>query len=131
MVIDTSALLAIELHEPERRAIGRAIEMAAKRSMSAASAVEFIAVHAGRAPALDAVAVFDRLTSLFEIQIVPVDEAHWREAASALLRYGKGRHPARLNLGDSFAYSLAKVSNEPLLFKGRDFSQTDIAVAAY
>jgi ribonuclease VapC len=131
MVIDTSALLAIELHEPERRAIGRAIEMAARRLMSAASAVEFIAVHAGRAPALDAAAVFDRLTSLFEIQIVPVDEAHWREAASALLRYGKGRHPARLNLGDSFAYSLAKVSNEPLLFKGRDFSQTDIAVAAY
>ena len=53
----------------------------------------------------------------------------WRAAAQALVRFGKGRHPARLNLGDSFAYGLAKVTGEPLLFKGDDFALTDIASA--
>jgi ribonuclease VapC len=58
-----------------------------------------------------------------------MDALQWRAAAEALVRFGKGRHPARLNLGDSFAYGLAKVTGEPLLFKGDDFALTDIASA--
>ena len=129
MVVDTSALVAIELREPERRAFGRAILAADRRLTSSASALEFVAVYAGRGRSNNPLAVVDRLIRNLGIEIVPVDDAQWRAAATALLRYGKGRHPARLNLGDSFAYALAKVTGEPLLFKGSDFSLTDIPPA--
>jgi ribonuclease VapC len=129
MIIDTSALIAIALREPERRAFGRAILLADRRRLSAASAVEFIAVYAGRRRQDDPLSVLDRLTGALRIETAPVDEAQWRTAADALLRFGKGRHPARLNLGDSFAYALAKVTGEPLLFKGGDFALTDIGSA--
>jgi ribonuclease VapC len=129
MVIDTSALIAIALREPERRAFGRAILLADRPRLSAANAVEFVAVYAGRRRQDDPLSVLDRLTGALRIETAPVDEAQWRAAADALLRFGKGRHPARLNLGDSFAYALAKVTGEPLLFKGNDFALTDIASA--
>lgn len=129
MVIDTSALIAIELREPERRQFGRAILLADRRLASAASAIEFVAVYAGRGRSDDPIAVFDRLRRDLGLEVVPVDDLQWRAAAEALIRYGKGRHPARLNLGDSFAYALAKVTGEPLLFKGDDFARTDVVVA--
>jgi ribonuclease VapC len=129
MVIDTSALFAIELHEPERQAFGRAIIEARIRLLSAATAVEFVTAIAGRVSGIDAIATLDALAHRFEIEIVPVDHAQWREAANALIRFGRGRHPARLNFGDSFAYALAKVTGEPLLYKGDDFARTDIAAA--
>jgi ribonuclease VapC len=129
MIIDTSALIAIALREPERRPFGRAILMADRRRLSAASAVEFIAVYAGRRRQEDPLSVLDRLTGALRIETSPVDDAQWRAAADALIRFGTGRHPARLNLGDSFAYALAKVTGEPLLFKGDDFTLTDIASA--
>jgi ribonuclease VapC len=129
MVIDTSALFAIELHEPERQALGRAILTARVRLMSAASAVEFVTALAERITGIDAIETLDALAHHFEIEIAPVDHAQWREAAHALIRYGRGRHPARLNFGDSFAYALAKVTGEPLLYKGDDFARTDITAA--
>ena len=129
MVIDTSALFAIELHEPERQAFGRAILGDRIRLMSAASAVEFVTAFAARVSGIDAIATLDALANRFDIQIVAVDDAQWREAAGALRRFGRGRHPARLNFGDSFAYALAKVAGEPLLFKGGDFTLTDITPA--
>ena len=129
MVIDTSALIAIAFREPERRPFGRAILLADRRLLSAASAVEFVAVYAGRRRQDDSLSVLDRLTGALQIETAPVDDVQWRAAADALIRFGKGRHPARLNLGDSFAYALAKVTGEPLLYKGADFAQTDIASA--
>ena len=129
MVIDTSALIAIAFREDDRRTFGRAILRADRRLMSAASAVEFVAIHAGRMRQDDPITALDQLTAALRIEAVPVDGAQWREAATALIRFGKGRHPARLNLGDSFAYALAKVTGEPLLFKGGDFALTDIACA--
>jgi ribonuclease VapC len=129
MVIDTSALIAIALREPERRAFGRAILLADRRRLSAASAVEFVAVYAGRGRQDDPLSVLDSLNRALRVETVAVDDAQWRAAADALIRFGKGRHPARLNFGDSFAYALAKVSGEPLLFKGDDFALTDIARA--
>ena len=129
MVIDTSAVFAIEFGEAERESFGDAIKGAPRRLMSSATAVECISVYVGRRPYVDARATFDDQLREFDIEIVPVDDSQWRAAAAALIRYGKGRHPARLNLGDSFAYALAKVTGEPLLFKGNDFALTDIASA--
>jgi ribonuclease VapC len=129
MVIDTSALFAIGLHEPERQVFGRTIMDAGIRLMSAATAVEFVTAFAARVSGVDAMEALDALAARFEIQIVAVDHAQWREAAGALLRFGRGRHPARLNFGDSFAYALAKVTGEPLLYKGGDFTLTDIVAA--
>jgi len=126
MVVDTSALFAIAFDEPERRAFARAMKMASRRFLSAATAVECVTVFAGRRPDQDQMIAFNLLIEALEIEIVPVEAEHWRAAADGLLRFGKGRHPARLNLGDSFAYALAKVTGEPLLSKGDDFARTDI-----
>lgn len=71
----------------------------------------------------------DALLTGFGIQIVAVTEDHARHAREAYRRYGRGNHPARLNLGDCFAYALAKARGEPLLFKGGDFSRTDVEAA--
>jgi ribonuclease VapC len=67
----------------------------------------------------------------FKIEIVDFTEAHALVAREAFRRYGKGRHPAKLNFGDCMAYALAKETGEELLFKGTDFGQTDVAAAAY
>jgi len=73
----------------------------------------------------------DLLTMRFRIEIVPFTESQARLAREAFKRYGKGRHPAGLNFGDCMAYALARETGEELLFKGTDFAQTDIAIAAY
>lgn len=64
-----------------------------------------------------------------DISVLPFDERHWSVAAEAFIRYGKGRHPARLNDGDCMTYATAKVAGLPLLFVGEDFKQTDVAAA--
>ncbi len=77
-----------------------------------------------------ALAALDRFIQKTGVQIAPLDEAQARVALDARIRFGKGfGHPARLNYGDSFAYALAKISGEPLLFVGEDFSKTDIEPA--
>ena len=103
------------------------MKMASRRFLSAATAVECVTVFAGRRPDQDQMIAFNLLIEELENREIALLEAeHWRAAAEGLLRFGKGRHPARLNLGDSFAYALAKVAGEPLLFKGDDFARTDI-----
>jgi ribonuclease VapC len=129
MVIDTSAVFAIVLGESERDDFSVAIKTAHRRLISVASTVECVAVFAGRQPGFDALAAMDRFIGEFALEVAAMDAPQWRAAADALIRFGKGRHPARLNLGDSFAYGLAKVTGEPLLFKGGDFALTDIASA--
>jgi ribonuclease VapC len=73
----------------------------------------------------------DLLLAKFAIEIIPVSARQVSLARKAFQRFGRGRHPARLNFGDCFAYALAKDHSAPLLFKGKDFGQTDIAVAPY
>lgn len=124
MVIDTSVLLAILQDEPERRAFNEAIEAADSRVMSVANFVEtsiVIEVRYGAEGLRDLDLFLDRSG----IELAPVDVEQAREARLAFSRYGKGRHPAGLNYGDCFAYALARVRREPLLFKGADFSRTD------
>jgi ribonuclease VapC len=72
----------------------------------------------------------DEFLSEFAIEVVPLEKSHVDAAFEGFRRFGKGVHPARLNFGDCFSYGLAKTLNEPLLFKGNDFSQTDVAGAA-
>jgi ribonuclease VapC len=129
MVVDTSAIFAIVLGEPERAAFAVAIESAPRRLISAATAVECVAVFGSRLGGPDPFTAMRLVFENLRLEIVSLDEAQWAIAADALMRFGKGRHPARLNLGDSFAYALAKGTGEPLLYKGEDFARTDIAPA--
>ena len=125
MVVDTSALLAILLDEPERRAFNEAIEGADRKSISAATFVEAsMLLESRRGPA--GVAALDAFLAKAGIEVRVVDRQLAEAARDAFRRYGKGRHPAGLNFGDCFAYSLAQTFAEPLLFNGDDFTKTDV-----
>ncbi len=128
MVIDTSALVAILAGEPERRAFIEKIEAADTRLLSAGSYVEAsIVIEARYGP--EGVRLLDLFLGRTGIEIAAVDVEQAREARLAFSRYGKGRHAAALNFGDCFAYALAITSGEGLLFKGSDFSRTDLFIA--
>ena len=129
MIVDTSALIAILRDEPEARACASAIESSAIRRVSAANFVETaLIIDASRDPV--ASRRFDDLIREAQIIVEPVTEAQARIAREAYRDFGKGSgHPAKLNFGDCFAYALAKVTAEPLLFKGDDFARTDIEPA--
>jgi len=109
MILGTSALLAILLDEPERPAFVARIE-AEPRRRAAEGDLDLFLHRAG-------------------VEIVPFDQDQLAMARSAFRRYGKGRHPAGLNFGDCIAYALARCMDEPLLYKGADFTATDIASA--
>jgi ribonuclease VapC len=126
MVLDTSALLAILLDEPERRAFNEAIEGAGSRLLSTANYVEASIVLEARHGA-EGARDLDLLIERAGIELVPVDAPQARAACRAFGRFGKGRHRAGLNFGDCFAYALATVRDEVLLFKGDDFQHTDVA----
>ena len=128
MVIATSAVIAILQDEPERTAFIQAIDAADTRAMSVASFVEAsMVVDARYGP--DGVRDLDLLIAKARIDLVAVDADQAHVARAAFRTYGKRRHPAGLNFGDCFAYALARTLGEPLLFKGSDFSLTDIAMA--
>ena len=125
MVIDTSAIIAILLGEPEAEDIARAISDGQKRLMSVFSVLEasiVIEAKKGEAGGRE----LDLLLHRARIETVGMDPEQGEIARIAWQRFGKGRHPAGLNIGDCCAYALAKYSGEPLLFKGDDFSKTDI-----
>lgn len=128
MVIDTSALLAILQDEPERRAFNEAIQAAPSRIISVANFVEISIVIEARHGA-EGVRDLDDFLDRAGVAQVAVDVEQGKVARRAFQRFGKGRHPAGLNYGDCFAYALATVRGEPLLFKGNDFSQTDVTPA--
>ncbi|MGB6679509.1 MAG: type II toxin-antitoxin system VapC family toxin [Terriglobales bacterium] len=129
MVIDTSALVAIFLAEPERRRFLDLILKAGTRLISAANALETgIVLEARRGEA--AGREFDLFLVRANLEVVSVDNEQVEVARTAWRRYGKGRHSAGLNFGDCFAYALAKCSGEALLAKGSDFAQTDVEVCS-
>jgi len=128
MVIDTSALVAILLDEPERRAFNEKIEADPRRLLSAVTFVEaalVIEARVGEAGGRE----LDLFLHRAGVETVPVDADQAEIARRAFRRYGRGRHPAGLNFGDCFAYALVKTTGEPLLFKGDDFGRTDIVAA--
>lgn len=126
MVIDTSALLAILQTEAESRSFIEQIEAAQTRLMSVANFVEASIVIEARHGA-EGLRDLDLFLAKAEVRLVSVDPEQGYLARQAFHLYGKGRHPAGLNYGDCFSYALAKLEGEPLLYKGRDFSLTDIA----
>ncbi len=127
MIIDTSALIAILLAEPDALAYARAIADAADRRINAVNFVESaVVIDAGRN--LIATRRFDDFIKEANISIEPVTARQAEVAREAYRDFGRGSgHPARLDFGDCFAYALAKVTGAPLLYKGRDFAHTDIA----
>jgi ribonuclease VapC len=125
MVIGTSALVAILRGEAEADAFMLAIEHDPVRLMSAATLVEATIVIEGRRGE-SAVRDLDLLLHRAGFVTVPMTPEHAEIARQARRRFGTGRHPAALNYGDCFAYALSKQYGEPLLFKGEDFSRTDV-----
>jgi ribonuclease VapC len=126
---DTSALVAIALGEPERESFLRAMRDANIVLISTVSVVETrMVMHARRGER--AVVLIDDLLRLPMFEILPPGLEEMNAAFAAFVAYGKGSgHPAALNFGDLFSYALAKVRSIPLLFKGNDFSQTDLVPA--
>jgi ribonuclease VapC len=128
MVLDTSAVIAILLGEPEEDEFLERMDLAPRLYISAASVVESAAVLI-RNDLSDVEHRLDPFLKRAGVVIVPLDEGQAAVARDAYRRYGRTRHKAALNLGDCFSYALAITLGEPLLFKGNDFGQTDVLVA--
>ncbi len=128
MIVDTSAPLAVLLSEPDEQIYLDAMLQAPDLRISAANWVEIaIILDARRNPA--ASYLFQNLADSLRLEIVSVTEEVAYRARRAYSEFGRGRHPARLNYGDTFSYAIAALRREPLLFKGQDFAQTDIEPA--
>jgi ribonuclease VapC len=128
MVIDTTAIVAILRSEPEAAALEEAVVANHIRLVPATCVLQARMVLVSRRGE-HALAEIDLWLARIEADIVPVDADLVNVATQAWLTYGKGRHPAALNFADCFSYALAKRADEPLLFIGKDFSQTDIEAA--
>jgi ribonuclease VapC len=129
MIMDASAVIAILRDEPEAHSFAKAIASAKSRRVSAVNYVEAAVVIDGSRDPI-ASRRFDDFLRAAQILIEPVTEAQAQVAREAYRDFGKGSgHPASLNFGDCFAYALARVTGEPLLFKGDDFNLTDLTPA--
>lgn len=129
MVIDTSAVIAILEREDDAAGLIASLAGHRIRVMSAVSLLEASIVVESRAGA-EGLARLDALVATAAIEIVQFDARQVAVAREAYATYGKGRHQARLNMGDCASYALARIRNEPLLFKGNDFIHTDIPPAS-
>jgi ribonuclease VapC len=129
MIVDTSAIVAIARGDAGGQPLKEALLRSKNSRMSAPTYVELCAVMQRRdRPEISR--LVDRLLNDYEIRIEAFDAEQARVAAQAYRDYGRGSgHPARLNLGDSYSYALAHVTGEPLLFRGDDFTHTDIRPA--
>ena len=128
MIVDTSALLAVLFAETDAEIYAQALAGADHCRISAANYVEAAIVVEAQTRS-DGGREFDAFFRRAGIAIEPVTEEHAHIARQAYAEFGKGRHPAGLNFGDCFAYALAKVAGEPLLYKGKDFARTDVISA--
>lgn len=128
MIVDTSALLSLVFREEDCAEIEACMVSAESLSMSTANWFEGT-LRTDRLTDQNVRERYDRYVSELSIYLTPVSAHHAQLARTAYQTYGKGIHPAGLNFGDCFAYALAKATSRPLLFKGNDFSQTDIIPA--
>lgn len=130
MVIDTSAILAVLFQEPEAERIARTIAEDPRRLASAFTVLEAGIVAEARKGEPGG-RELDLLIHRIGLESIPLTASLVEIARDAWRRFGRGRGVAKLNIGDCCSYALARVSGEPLLFTGGDFSQTDITAAAY
>ncbi len=128
MIVDTSAVLAVLFDETDAARFATSLYTAPNRSMSVVSFVEAAMVLESRQGA-EVGARLDAFLVGAQIELAPVTLEQAELARDAWRQFGRGNHPARLNFGDCFAYALAKDTGEPLLFKGNDFTLTDIPAA--
>ena len=128
MIIDSSAVLAVLFGEADAETYEKSIATASPCRMSVANVLETSIVVESRGGAA-AGHELDVFLERAGIELIPVTIEHLEAARQAWRHFGKGNHPAALNFGDCFAYALAKVENEPLLFKGDDFARTDVEAA--
>ena len=129
MVVDTSAIVAILLAESDAHVYAAALRDASPRLLSAVTRVELSCVIEGRKGERGRVEL-ERFLSVLDGDVVAVSPQHAQLAIQAFRAYGRGRHPAGLNIGDCFSYALARATGYPLLYKGDDFARTDIRAAA-
>lgn len=127
MILDSSAIVAVLLSEPGYDELATTMTQADRLGVGAATLVETGMVMTARAGHAG-VAALDALLAHGEVSILAFTDAHWRVARSAFDRFGKGRHPAGLNLGDCFSYATAHVAQQPLLCVGDDFPLTDLVL---
>ena len=128
MIVDTSAVIAVLFAESDAAVYANAIARADSCRMSAATFVEVAIIVEAQTKGSGA-RQMDAFMRRAGITIEPVTEEHAHLAWQAFTDFGKGRHPASLNYGDCFSYALAKATGEPLLFKGKDFTKTDLVAA--
>ena len=128
MIVDSSALVAITFAEPGYQELVAKLAGAPSAGIGTPTLAETGVVLAARL-GRDSRDLVIRLLDEFGIEEIPFGDRHWREAVDAYLRFGRGRHKARLNFGDCLTYAVARLANEPLLFVGEDFPQTDLEAA--
>lgn len=131
MFVDASAIVAIVIGESEAPALAARLGQARAATTSPVAVYEAVMgiARAGRLDVSDAEALVSGFLAESRVEVVPITGAIGRLALDAVKRFGKGRHPAQLTMGDCFAYACARESAQPLLFKGDDFPLTDIEVA--
>lgn len=125
IAVDTSALVAVVLGEDDAERHLDALRRTPARLSSVSLTEAAIVVEARQGP--DAARDLEQLVEATIDAVVAVDATHARAAVAAWRRFGRGRHPAALNFGDCFSYALARLAGIPLLYKGNDFAQTDVA----
>jgi len=128
LILDSSAAVSVIFHEDKHLALLAAMGEAREISIGAPTLFETEIVVTGRHGRHGRSLVAGFLEEN-DVYILPFDGRHWVLAADAFIRFGKGRHPARLNYGDCMTYASARVAGEPLLFVGNDFSRTDLRPA--
>ncbi|WP_079210506.1 type II toxin-antitoxin system VapC family toxin [Brucella pituitosa] len=124
IAIDTSVILAMALREPEAEQFQRLVRRDAV-IIGWPTLLELRMVLTGKGFS-NATAIVDQLAELPNVTAIAFDQAHYRSAERAFERFGKGHHPAGLNMGDCFSYAVASIARAPILFKGHDFGQTDL-----
>ena len=128
MILDSSAIVAVIMKEPGFDVILELLSSEQSSAVGTATLTETAIVLSARLRH-DARSLLSRFLSEASIALIPFGESHYSMAVEAWLRYGKGRHPAGLNFGDCLAYATAKLADQPLLFVGNDFQETDIQIA--
>lgn len=128
MIVDSSALVAVLLREPEHKRLIDALAGAARIAVGGPTLAETGMVLVSRL-GIPGKSLLARLVQETGADVVPVGEQHWTVAVDAFGRFGTGRHPAALNFGDCLTYAVARVAAEPLLCIGDDFPRTDLELA--
>jgi len=128
MILDSSAVVAIFMEEPEAEDLLAKLQQPGSIGIGAPTLVETSMVLTSRWRK-DSAPILEKFLNELGSLVLSFDEAHWRVASEAFLRFGKGRHPAALNFGDCMSYATAKIAGRPLLYIGADFPKTDLDLA--